>query len=134
MKRRSSAARKAVLNFDFSSWNFIVFLALAFLLIVFVALALSNTAADLSAKAGITCPRITALPRPEACPGGSWQFKRDTNGCSTFFCEPSSVSPTPRLQTCIPRPACLDRKPRCVIAEPAQGWCYPDPVVVPMEK
>lgn len=28
--------------------------------------------------------------------------------------------PTP---TCMPRPACLDATPRCMIAEPANGWC-----------
>ena len=31
---------------------------------------------------------------------------------------------TPTLgPTCIPRPACLSRMPKCLIAEPAQGWC-----------
>lgn len=34
----------------------------------------------------------------------------------------TNVSPVPRL-TCIPRPACLDATPRCMIAEPAEGWC-----------
>ncbi len=35
---------------------------------------------------------------------------------------PSPTSPylTP---TCFPRPACLDATPRCMIAEPAGGWC-----------
>lgn len=30
------------------------------------------------------------------------------------------INPTP---TCIKRPACLDAAPRCMIAEPASGWC-----------
>jgi hypothetical protein len=30
------------------------------------------------------------------------------------------ASPTP---TCMPRPACLDSEPRCMIPEPANGWC-----------
>jgi hypothetical protein len=25
--------------------------------------------------------------------------------------------------TCRPRPACLDSEPRCLLAEPAEGWC-----------
>jgi len=29
-------------------------------------------------------------------------------------------TPTP---TCIPRPACLDATPRCLMPEPANGWC-----------
>src|SRR5262249_1697816 len=33
-----------------------------------------------------------------------------------------SGTPVPKL-SCIPRPACLDAKPRCAIAEPLHGWC-----------
>ncbi len=32
----------------------------------------------------------------------------------------SNAIPT---STCMPRPACLDAKPRCMIVEPANGWC-----------
>lgn len=28
--------------------------------------------------------------------------------------------------SCVPRPACLDTTPRCLLPEPAQGWCSPD--------
>ena len=123
MKKKTplkSVKRSFLPPIDLSAWNFIIFLCLAFILIVFVALALSNNAADLSAKAGISCPRITALPRPESCPGGEWRYKRDTNGCQAFFCEPK---PTGSTLKCIPRPTCLSATPRCMIAEPAQGWC-----------
>lgn len=35
-----------------------------------------------------------------------------------------SVVPTPTvIPTCLPRPACLDSTPRCLIAEPVNGWC-----------
>ena len=27
------------------------------------------------------------------------------------------------IRPCLPRPACLDATPRCMIAEPAEGWC-----------
>jgi hypothetical protein len=39
-------------------------------------------------------------------------------------------TPKPTLSanvTCMPRPACLDATPRCLIAEPAQGWCPATP-------
>lgn len=32
---------------------------------------------------------------------------------------------TPTRQTCQPRPSCLDHTPRCMIAEPENGWCPP---------
>lgn len=35
-----------------------------------------------------------------------------------------SGSPSPQV-TCIPRPPCLDSMPRCMIAEPIDGWCPP---------
>jgi len=73
--------------FDFSSWNFIIFLVLTCILIVVVATILQGPVRDLSAKAGIQCPQITSLPRPEDCPGGKWVFSRDpVNSCSTFTC------------------------------------------------
>ncbi len=38
---------------------------------------------------------------------------------STFkFTDSNTLTPT-----CIKRPACLDATPRCMIAEPANGWC-----------
>lgn len=48
--------------------------------------------------------------------------------------EVNTVSPTPRAtslptppsaspDSCQPRPACLDSKPRCLLPEPADGWC-----------
>lgn len=39
---------------------------------------------------------------------------------STFKFTDANSSPTP---TCMKRPACLDATPRCMIAEPASGWC-----------
>lgn len=83
------AKRKASKSFtvqDFSSWNFILFLTLAFILLVVLANAMTNTAQDVRTKAGLTCPK-PIIPRAEDCPGG-WTFLRDaTNGCPTFVCE-----------------------------------------------
>ncbi|MDO8655064.1 MAG: hypothetical protein Q7R48_01390 [bacterium] len=39
---------------------------------------------------------------------------------STFKFTDQNVTPTP---TCTQRPACLDATPRCMIPEPASGWC-----------
>jgi len=72
---------------DFSSWNFILFLTLALILLVIVAVNVRKVSLDLRSRASGICPQITALPRPEDCPGGKWSFQRDTQGCERFFCE-----------------------------------------------
>jgi len=73
---------------EFSGWNFIIFLTLAFILLVVVLAQMNRTSFDLRSKAGLTCPQLTA-PRAEDCPGG-WTFKRDINGCLAFICEPKN--------------------------------------------
>lgn len=82
-RRRTSAAlfRKN----DLSSWNFVIFLTLAFILLVVVVAAMKNVSLDLRSKAGLACPQLS-LPRAEDCPGG-WTYKRDAQGCLAFFCE-----------------------------------------------
>ncbi|MDO8270284.1 MAG: hypothetical protein Q7T54_06475 [Candidatus Levybacteria bacterium] len=49
---------------------------------------------------------------------------------STFKFIDHTATPSPTLSgvqtptpTCMPRPACLDATPRCMIPEPANGWC-----------
>jgi len=86
------SAHRASRNFalrreDFSSWNFIIFLTLAFLLLVIVLTMMRNVAQDVRTKAGLACPNIT-LPRAEDCPGGEWKYKRAADGCPAFFCQP----------------------------------------------
>lgn len=90
MSRKNSAKPKkmsvrSARPFDFSSWNFIIFLTLSFILLVVVLSQMNKTTFDLRSKAGLTCPELTT-PRAEDCAGG-WTFKRDTNGCLAFFCE-----------------------------------------------
>ena len=70
---------------DIASWNFIIFLTLAFILLVIVVSAMKKVSFDVRSKAGLVCPELT-LPRAEDCPGG-WTYKRDVNGCLAFFCE-----------------------------------------------
>lgn len=64
-----------------------------------------------------TCPQDTMT-----CPDGS-SVGRIGPDCSFAAC--STPSPT-----CIQRPSCLDATPRCLIAEPASGWC-PKPQPTP---
>jgi hypothetical protein len=75
---------------DVASWNFILFLTLAFILLVVVLSAMKNVSLDLRSKAGLSCPAIL-LPKAEDCAGG-WTYKRDVNGCLAFFCEPKATS------------------------------------------
>lgn len=79
-----------------------------------------------------SCPGNCPQPMPPASgfcldgtivPGGV-----DSCGCQQSpLCErnsdPSpSSSPSP-VSSCMPRPKCLDTTPRCLIAEPRDGWC-----------
>lgn len=84
MARRKASATLFRKN-DLSSWNFVIFLTLAFILLVVVVAAMKNVSLDLRSKAGLACPQLS-LPRAEDCPGG-WTYKRDTQGCLAFFCE-----------------------------------------------
>lgn len=52
------------------------------------------------------------------CPDGSYVGRTGPN-CEFARCPTSSITPTP---TCIPRPACLDSIPRCMIAE-SENMC-----------
>ncbi|MEK7065465.1 MAG: hypothetical protein AAB961_00595 [Patescibacteria group bacterium] len=84
MARRRQGAALFRKN-DLSSWNFIIFLTLAFILLVVVVAAMKNVSLDLRSKAGLACPQLS-LPRAEDCPGG-WTYKRDAQGCLAFFCD-----------------------------------------------
>lgn len=90
-KKPVQSPRSRVNIFDFSAWNFIIFLTLTFVLIVIVALTMSDQAQILRAKAGLACPEISDLPRPEDCPGGTWEYTRDQNGCRMFYCPHSGM-------------------------------------------
>jgi len=85
MPKRGRFGSRAVRGVDLASWNFIIFLTLAFILLVLVLSAMTKVSLDLRSRAGLTCPQLT-LPRAEDCPGG-WTYKRDVNGCVAFFCD-----------------------------------------------
>jgi hypothetical protein len=82
MAKRKTVQKKI---FDFGSWNFILFLTLALILLVTMLSAMTSVSTDVRSKAGLICPKVT-LPRAEDCPTG-WKYQRDaTNGCPTFLC------------------------------------------------
>jgi hypothetical protein len=85
MAKRKIIRTGAKKVFDFGSWNFILFLTLALILLVTLLSAMTNVSNDIRSKAGLICPKVT-LPRAEDCSTG-WRYQRDvTNGCPTFVC------------------------------------------------
>lgn len=77
---------------DLGSWNFVIFLTLALVLLVVVVASMKNVAQDLRSKAGLSCPNPLAafngkLPQPTEC-NGEWKLSEDTRGCQVFVCQP----------------------------------------------
>jgi len=90
MPRKTTRRTTSHFRNDLSSWNFILFLTLAFILLVVVLTLMRNVSQDVRTRAGLECP-VVNLPRAEDCSSG-WVYKRNSNGCLAFFCEPT---PTP---------------------------------------
>jgi hypothetical protein len=83
-KRTARLVKKS----DFTSWNFILFLTLAFILMVVLLGAIGQTSLELRTRAGLSCP-VPQLPDATACPGG-WKYTQNAlNKCPTFVCEAS---------------------------------------------
>lgn len=96
MPRKTTRPVKKFKN-DLSSWNFILFLTLAFILLVVVLTLMKNVTQDVRSKAGFECPQLS-LPRAEDCSSG-WVYKRDaTSGCLGFFCTTPTATPTMSAQ------------------------------------
>lgn len=91
MPKRTVRAGK--LRNELSAWNFILFLTLAFILLVVVLTLMKNVSQDVRSKAGLECPTLS-LPRPEDCPGGKWTYQRNSSGCVELLCAPNTT-PTP---------------------------------------
>ena len=93
MPRKTTRQPKKKFKNDLSSWNFILFLTLAFILLVVVLTLMKNVSQDIRTRAGLECPTLT-LPRAEDCSTG-WVYKRDTKtGCLAFFCTAPTATPT----------------------------------------
>lgn len=84
MAKKRSVVKKHI--GEFTAWNFILFLTLAFILLVVVLTLMKNVTQDVRSKAGLACPQVT-LPRAEDCASG-WVYKRNADGCLAFFCNP----------------------------------------------
>lgn len=92
-KSRSSVTpSSAALNKDAGSWNFVIFLTLAFILLVVVVAMMKGVALDLRSRAGLACPDPLAafngkLPKSSEC-NGTWKLSTDARGCQVFLCQP----------------------------------------------
>lgn len=81
-----------------------------------------NNHGDITAKGiGTATINVSAINKTTGGVLATAKFKVIVGGPTT---------PTP-VATCIPRPSCLDSIPRCMIAEPAEGWCTKTPTPRP---
>ncbi len=85
--KKTTYRTKITSSKDWSSWNFIIFLTLALMLVVGVLAAVRPIAFELRSRASGACPDPRQSLPTSPCVGGEWKFKPDTNGCYTFFCE-----------------------------------------------
>lgn len=77
---------------DLSSWNFVIFLTLAFILLIVIVVSMQGVALDMRSRAGLSCPNPlaafnNALPKPSEC-NGDWKLGTDARGCQVFLCQP----------------------------------------------
>jgi hypothetical protein len=95
-KKRSRTHAKtsvsASMGRELGSWNFVIFLTLAFVLLVVVVVSMKGIALDLRSRAGLACPNPLAafggrLPDPSEC-NGEWKLGMDAKGCQVFLCQP----------------------------------------------
>ena len=89
---RSNSSMSAAMGRDLGSWNFVIFLTLAFVLLVVVVISMKGVALDLRSKAGLTCPNPLTpfnghLPNKNDC-AGDWKVSEDSRGCQIFVCQP----------------------------------------------
>ncbi len=97
MARRSSRSRvrpnvSAVMGKDLSQWNFVIFLVLAFILLVVIVVSMKGVALDMRSRAGLSCPNPLSafngqLPKASEC-NGEWKLGTDVRGCQVFLCQP----------------------------------------------
>ncbi len=98
MAKRKAGRTSSFRREDLASWNFIIFLTLAFILLVLVLSAMKGVTQDLRSRAGLGCPNPLAafggqLPAPESCSGGKYSFERSAeNGCAVLVCKSSTPS------------------------------------------
>ena len=89
--RHRSRHSTAFIKRDLSSWNFVIFLTLALILLATVLGISSKLTLDLRSRAGLACPDPLAafngrLPSPSDC-SGEWKLSQDARGCQVFLCQ-----------------------------------------------
>jgi hypothetical protein len=136
-KRKKSRSSSLDLSPIHPKLHYVLFLALALILVIAVAYVLQLTAADTRAR--FACPQYSSDPVKQVeemsrrCPYGV-QYVQDANKCRVWVCrlpgaslKPiSSTYPMPSRKptpSCLPKPACLNSKTPCKIPEPINGWC-----------
>lgn len=82
----------SIMGKDLGSWNFVIFLTLAFVLLVTIVTMMKGVAIDLRSRAGLSCPNPLAafngnLPQASEC-NGEWKLANDARGCQVFLCQP----------------------------------------------
>lgn len=96
--RSSKASASGSFKKDFAGWNFVIFLTLAFMLLVAILMNMKNVALDVRSKAGLACKSPFAafgnrLPRAAEC-NGEWKLLEDDKGCQAFACVPATADPS----------------------------------------
>jgi len=89
---RIKPSLSSVMGKDLGSWNFVIFLTLAFVLLVVIVVSMQGVALDLRSRAGLSCPNPLAafngkLPQASEC-NGEWKLGTDARGCQVFLCQP----------------------------------------------
>lgn len=89
---RSKSSISNAMGKELGSWNFVIFLTLAFVLLVVVVISMKGVALDLRSRAGLSCPNPLAafngkLPQGSEC-NGEWKLSQDARGCQVFLCQP----------------------------------------------
>lgn len=88
---KSRASLSHTMGKELGSWNFVIFLTLAFVLLVVVVVSMKGVALDLRSRAGLACPNPLAafngqLPQQAEC-NGEWKLSEDVRGCQVFLCQ-----------------------------------------------
>jgi len=77
---------RQIVKGDYKSWNFILFLTLAFMLMTMLLVVIDGTIKDVRTRAGLACATPT-LPPAAGCPAG-WRYTQNANTkCPMFVCE-----------------------------------------------
>lgn len=78
----------------------------------------------------VPIPPSTETPLPNSAPG-TFPIVSSANPSYGPPNSPFVIPTIPPNPTCAPMPPCVNSNPRCLIPEPAEGWCPATPTQVP---